>query len=189
MSQAELFFRGDRNYVHSVEILHWVLYNIYGEWKKDFPRAFEFVISQKCNTKLILSDYSDSIKDNIVATYRDGSQHKLVIASGEKVVAVGSDFNPEMKEYFRVTDKTVHVDFAGIAEDFFTQAVSAFKFLLLSPGVFIKAQKYSFCKINIEDMPSASFTITFTRVIGGKFFEGIIKAEDRPLGAIYFAQE
>ena len=177
------FFRGNRNYIHGADILaavvkHFQIHPING---------FDYLVSQPALTCFTFAEYSDELKSQAVAHYKDSIQNVLIIPTTEPVASRIPDSEQDIKAGVSITENTATIDeiFDGVSP--YRYAVIIFKALLEKIN-FEQDIKYKFVRLILKKELPEHFSITYSRMVGGSFFEGIIMASEVELGKIYFGR-
>ena len=185
---SEFFlFRGSRDYVLGADMLDFIL----SECGKDSDiKNFDFVVQRKTNKVCIIKKYGTNLSSKKpVAIFKSADENlQLFETNSEAEVRVSWD-EQFMESSFvcMCNTKTVHVSFGKTGASFARSAVVAFKYLL-NDCVSESKKSYVFVRLLMNDTLKSDYTITFTRMVAKKFFEGVIKSQGQSVGKIYFSE-
>lgn len=185
MKTIELYFRGDRNYLHGTTLFDYIL-NAYVINKYE-PKNIDFSFHKLTNKRCIIVPEEGSLpQDQLVGQYKDNETQLFIYETKDAITErFPYDENGIIKKCFVKGDEiTISENIDDYS--FIEKIIAAYKYLLI--GIYKDSYgRYLFARLTLSFIPEGEIKIKQERIISNKFFEGRIRQGDKDVGEIFFA--
>lgn len=176
--------RGRRDYVLGADILE-AIHN-----KIDVPSnaPCDFIVTRKCHKNISIVESSSGLAPElIVATYKDKEHKFWVIESESEVTQQKPDDEAFAANFF--VNEGLNVVIPTCPQGFTVArlAVVAFKAALKAAGI-SSSTRFLLGRLVLKFSLDIPFSIRYSRLVNGKFYEGILSSRSQDVGRIYFSE-
>lgn len=183
---TELCLRGNRDYLQGTTIFDYIVDLMAKDGLQ--PVKIDYRMSRMTNKKLLLrkKDASDSAEERVIGEFRCEADEFDIVETDEEVrerCAYDEDTLMNICVFDGATifiPREKSLNYTPIEK-----IISGNKFLL-KREFSEKKITYIFARLILDYIPSGDMSITFSRIISGRYFESKIFEEDRAIGSIYF---
>lgn len=180
--QAPLFaFLGDRDYLHGSTLFETLA--LATEARSGRLEAIDFMFHRRTANRVTIVNIEPEEASLVVATFTYASGKLWAVGTDTPIVGREPYDEKALAAHFTMKDRRIDAARSGLTRSFGSVVIAAFKALLAKEEPNFRAV---FVRMKLTHVPAGDFSITYTRMIGGRFFEGRIEAEGSEVGFIYF---
>ena len=182
-----LVFRGGRDYVLAADIIDYVRANLPDGVAKG---GYDFNMIRKTAREIALAGVGEDIASgSIVASYKSGGTTFFVREGGRDVTGRMDCDEKAMESSFSLEGNTIGAPAPSVEASFSRMCVVAFKHVLNTVVRPEAKEHYVLARLMVDEEPEGDFAVRYSRMVGGRFHEGVILDGDRRIGRIYFGLE
>lgn len=177
----DLAFLGSRDYLHGSTLFDVM---IDGLRQADIPPVdLDFIFERRTDRQVRVVPDEPSGSAAKVATLRHAGGILMAVETEEPIHRRHPYVESDLAKAFILRGDTVTVEHLEAVYSFIEAATSAFKAILQKRE---PERKVVFARLRVPAIPEGTFSVTFDRRIGNRFYEGRIEAAGQAAGAIYF---
>lgn len=177
-----LVFKGKREYLQGASLFDFIQEKLGIERE---VQNIDFTMSKMTSVIPELLPKPPEGAINAIGTYRDAGGEYALFETEVPVTGRVTYDESDVAAGFCVSGHTIGVTVGG-AYSFMECLIAAFKHLLTAVVFVDEKRKYIFLRVVLNRIPAGDFSVSYSRLIGGRFFEGVVCERDDTLGKIYF---
>jgi len=180
MNPVRFVFKASRDYLHSTTVFDHILAEVGGA-----PTRIDFKFNRRTDHVCRLTDVKPPGSQPPVAIYTESGRTLYMVETPALITERVPYDEDGLAANFRVEGKTIQVP-AGIRGNSFIECVvAAYKRLLI--GLYGK-HRFAFVRLSLDRIPTGAFQVEFARQLSGDFYQGVVIAEGKPVGRIFFGK-
>ncbi len=187
MQEINLPLRGARDYLLAADLFD----AVQNTFPKDYQaRDIQMLCFAKAKKEVRIEPFAPESLPLAYARYKDKEQDLLLLPLAQSPQRRIEDREKELLPYFALSGRKLDANVpSSLPFSPVYQAVAAFKQLLHQPQELGPAAKFIVARLSLQRLFSGPFSLVYTRLVGGAFYEAEISQNGEALGKLYFARE
>jgi hypothetical protein len=182
------YFRGERDYLHSTTMLHFIHHELAIE--DDHCKNIDFSCRRFSDKVVYLSNFNDvSVDDSrIVGEYRDTNHHVHIMESDEPLSKRYVYNEEDITSRCLIEDGSLFIPDVIPGFTMFECIIAGYK-MLLKKLFRQQSGSFFFIRAQLNEIPKKAVKITFNRLISKIYYQSSVFCEERKIGMVIYGRK